>query len=138
MAMLRTAWCDQHCILYCCVIISCMVDSSASPRQRLRSQVRGRLEGARGFLEQWRIGIKESDGGGQAIPVDDDAVEIAKRRQPPPPTGPPPLAQRASVRDRLAVEPVSNMASRRCWRTPRDATSKLSSDDGVLFLNSGC
>ena len=30
-----------------------------------------------GFLRQWRVGIKESDGGGQAIPLDHDAVEIA-------------------------------------------------------------
>lgn len=49
-----------------------------------------------GFLAEWRIGIKESGGGGQAIPVNHDAVEIARRRQPPPPTGPPPHASSSS------------------------------------------
>ena len=34
-----------------------------------------------GFLQQWRIGIKERDGGNEAIPVDHEAAQIASSRQ---------------------------------------------------------
>ena len=34
-----------------------------------------------GFLRQWRVGIRERNGG-HNIPVDHEAVEIAKRGQP--------------------------------------------------------
>ena len=68
-------------------VISCFVE--AFPEREPYSLYNALIR--TGFLAEWRVGIKESGGGGQAIPVDRDAPAIARQRRPPPPTCPHPV-----------------------------------------------
>ena len=83
-------------------VISCFVE--AFPEREPYSLYNALIR--TGFLAEWRVGIKESGGGGQAIPVDRDAAEIARRRQPPPPTCPPPVPSDDSSQGHMALSPA--------------------------------